>query len=77
MEQRDGGVYAAHVDKRSPARKSGFKVDDRILEWNKIAVPNTNRYNDLLSKAKPGDKVEVVIERKGKRKKLKMKLGRT
>jgi len=77
VEQRDDGVYVAHVDKRSPASKAGFKVGDKILEWNKAAIPNTNRYNDLVSKAKPSDKVEVVIERKGKRSTRRIKLGRT
>ncbi len=77
VEQREDGVYVAHVAKKSPARKAGFKVGDKIEEWNQGRIPSTNRYNDVVSKAKPGDRVEVVVLRSGKRKKLKMKLGKT
>ena len=77
VEQRGDVVAIAHVDKRSPASKAGFRVGDELKEWNGATVPNTNRYNDFVSKAKPGDKVDVVVLRKGKRKKLKLKLGKT
>lgn len=77
VEQRDDGVYVAHVDKKSPARKAGFRVDDRIAEWNKVPVPSTTRYNDIVSKAKAGDRVEVIVIRSGKRRRLKLKMGRT
>nr|MDJ0522850.1 M28 family peptidase [Planctomycetota bacterium] len=77
VEQRDDGVYVAYVEKRSPASKARFKVGDRIVTWGGADLPTTNRYNDLVSKAKPGDKVDVVIEREGKRKTLKLKLGKT
>ncbi len=77
VEQKEDGVYVAHVDKRSPATKARFKVGDKIIEWGGAALPNTNSYNDRVSKAKAGDKVDVVVERDGKRKNLKLKLGKT
>lgn len=77
VEQREDGVYVAHVKKGSPATKAGFKPDDKIVSWGGTPIPNTNRYNDLVSKAKPSDKVDVEIERKGKTRKLRIKVGRT
>jgi len=77
VEQREDGVYVAHIDKRSPARKAGFKKDDKILSWNQAGVADTGRWNSVVSKAKPGDKVTIEIERGGRKKKLNLKLGKT
>jgi len=77
VSQGKDGVYVAHVAKRSPARKARFKEGDKIVAWGGRAMPNTNIYNDLVSKAKPGDKVQVTIERAGKKRKLNLKLGKT
>ena len=77
VEQRDDGVYVAHVDKRSPALKAGFKEEDKLLEWNGQPVPTTNAYNDLVSKAKPSDKVDVVVERGGRKRTIHLTMGRT
>jgi hypothetical protein len=77
VEQRDDGVYVAHVDDKSPAKRAGFKEGDRIVEWNRAAVPNTNVWNDFLSKAKPGDKVEIGIERDGRSRRIDVKLDTT
>jgi len=77
VEQKDDGVYVAHVDKRSPASKAHFEEGDRIVQWGDTALPNTNAYNDLVSKAKPGDKIVVTVDRDGKTRKLKLTLGKT
>lgn len=77
VEQREDGVYVAHVDKKSPAQQAGFKAGDRIVAWGGAAVADTNRYNDLASKAQPGDKVDVDVLREGRARTLKLKLGRT
>jgi len=77
VSQEKDGVYVAHVAKRSPARKARFKEGDKIVAWGGSAMPNTNVYNDLVSKAKPGDKVQVTVERAGKKRKLNLKLGKT
>ncbi len=77
VEQKEDGVYVAHVEKKSPASRARFKVGDRIVEWNTMPVKDTTVYNSLVSKAKPGDKVDVIVNRGGKEKRLKMKLGST
>ena len=77
VEQREEGVFVAHVDKKSPARKAGFKEGDRILSWAGAAVRDTTGWNGVVSKAKPGDKVEIEIERSGRKRTLTLKLGKT
>ena len=77
VEQRDDGVYVAHVDKRSPASRAQIKAGDKLVSWNGNRVANTNRYNEIVSRAKPGDKADVVVSRKGRTRKLKLKMGRS
>ncbi len=77
VEQKEGGVFVAHVKKSSPGSKARFKVGDKLLDWGGSPVPSTGRYNDLVSKAKPSDKVQVTVERDGKKRKLNLKLGKT
>jgi hypothetical protein len=77
VEQRPDGVYVVNVDEKSPAKKAGFREEDRLVEWNGQPIPDTNALNDLISKAKPGEKAEVVVSRKGKTTKLKVTLGST
>ncbi|MDJ0976177.1 MAG: M28 family peptidase [Planctomycetota bacterium] len=77
IEQRADGVYIAYVEKKSPASRGGLKAGDKLLEWNGQAVASANAFNTLLSNAKPGDKVVLVVERSGKRRKKTLKLGKT
>lgn len=77
VEQREDGVYAAFVEKKSPASRAGIKVGDKLLEWNGQPLENANGYNTFLSGAKPGDKVVLVVEREGKRRKRTLKLAKT
>ena len=42
-----------------------------------LSLPDANAFNERLSKGKPGDKLELTVERKGKRLKLPVVLGST
>ena len=69
--------FSPHLNATSPAKKAGFRIDDKLVDWDGAAIPDTGKYNDLISRAKKGDKVEISIERKGRKRKLKVKLGST
>jgi hypothetical protein len=71
------GVVVSHVDDKGPAKKAGLKEGDILLEWNGAPVKDPNAFNDLLSKGKQGDKVELSIERKGKKLKVTVTIGST
>lgn len=77
IEQRPDGVYVVHVDDKSPAKKAGFKEEDRLVEWNGREIKDPNSYNEVLSASKPNDKADVVVSRKGKRVTLHVVLGST
>jgi serine protease Do len=77
VDPREDGLFVVHVDDRSPADRAGFRVGDKILRWEDRAVPNANVWNDLLSKAEPGDRVVVTVERDGRERRLRVQLGRT
>jgi hypothetical protein len=77
IAQKPDGVEVVHVAKASPASKAGFHEGDVLLEWNGTPLPDANAVNDVLSKAKPKEKVEVVVRRKGKTVTLKPTLGST
>ena len=40
-------------------------------------LKDANGFNECLSKAKPGDKVELTLERKGKPQKVTVTMGST
>jgi S1-C subfamily serine protease len=65
------------VDEKSPAKKARFREGDRIVSWNGTPVPDTHAWNDVVSKAKSGDKADVVVNRDGKATKLVLVLGST
>jgi hypothetical protein len=77
VEQRADGVYVAHVDKRSPAQQAGVKEGDRIDSVNDQPVPDTNKWNDIVSQARPSEKMELELDRDGKRRRVRLKLGST
>ena len=77
VEQREDGVYIAHVDKKGPGRKAGFKAGDKVLSWGGTRITDTTGWNGAVSKAKPSDKIVVEVERSGRKRKLTLKMGKT
>jgi hypothetical protein len=77
VEQTAEGVLVSRVEKASPASKGGLKEGDLVLEWNDKPIPDTNALNEVLSQAKPNDKVTLAVRRKGKTVTVKVTLGST
>ena len=77
IDPKPEGPTISHVDDKGPGRKAGAKEGDRLVAWNGTAIVDANVWNDLVSKAKPGDKLELTVERKGKKVKLAIVLGST
>lgn len=77
VDPRPDGLFVAHVDDKSPAKRAGVKEGDRILEWDGSAVADANVWNERLSKAKANDKVELTLERKGRKVRVTATLGST
>jgi PDZ domain-containing protein/aspartyl protease len=71
-----GEVQAAQVVAGSPAEKAKIRPGDTIVELagKPIAEYTVDSAAALLDDGKPGKKVKLVIERDGKRRKVKLKL---
>ena len=54
----------------SPAAKAGLKDGDRIVEVAGKAVEDRTEWVNLLRGFKAGEKVEIVVERDGKKEKV-------
>ncbi|HPF40730.1 MAG TPA: M20/M25/M40 family metallo-hydrolase [Phycisphaerae bacterium] len=66
--QSDGeGFEIAGVVEGGPAERSGMKDDDRILSIGGHDVWDVYSYMEALRKCRPGDKIKVVVLRKGER----------
>jgi hypothetical protein len=69
------GVKLDGVSEGSPAEKAGLKAGDIIVKFDGKAVGSIEDYMEHLGGRKPGDTVEVVIQREGKEESLKVTLG--
>lgn len=71
-DRNDGGTGAvvAEVETGSPADKAGLQVRDIILQINDQTITGQNALIAIIRDSAPGDQVEIVIERDGKRQTL-------
>lgn len=60
------GVYVGGFADRSPAKEAGVLEGDAIVAINKTKVRNVGELQDLVNRYRPGDKVELTIDRNGK-----------
>lgn len=73
-DDKGPGVLADSVMEDSAAQKGGMKAGDRIVEIDKRNIDSIYTYMDVLQRYKPGDEIEVIVERGGQRVSLKIKL---
>ncbi|HEU4585811.1 MAG TPA: M28 family peptidase [Gemmatimonadaceae bacterium] len=69
------GVRLMGVTPGSPADKAGVRKGDVVVEFGGMKVKDLYQYTDALRAHKPGDEVEVVVERDGKRLTFAARLG--
>lgn len=60
------GALVSEVVKDSPAEKAGLQQGDIILEYNNIPVKTLGSFRNEISLMKPGAKVNLKVNRKGK-----------
>lgn len=74
-EEREGGVALTDVTSGGPADKAGLQKDDVIQEIGGKKVDSMDDLVREIRARKPGDKVEVKIERDGEEKTITVTLG--
>lgn len=59
------GVYVGGFADRSPAKEAGVLEGDVIVAVNKTKIRNVGELQDYVNRYRPGDKVELTIDRNG------------
>jgi Do/DeqQ family serine protease len=62
------GVLVSDFSDGGAAYEAGIKADDIILKVENIAVNGVTELQEQIGKYKPGDKITVIIQRKGEKK---------
>jgi len=60
------GLRVVEVVNQSPAWKSGFRIDDRILAIAGTAVSDIDAFADEISKSAPNELIKFLVERRGR-----------
>ena len=68
------GVLVIEVIDDSPAEEAGIEPGDVILKVDDRQVTSVPKFLKYIRKAEPGEKVEIVLKRKGKEKKVEVEL---
>ncbi len=68
------GVLVHAVNDGSSAEDAGIEANDLILKINNIAVNKIPQLQEQISKYRPGDKIEVELQRDGKLKNISVTL---
>ncbi len=72
----DKGALIAEVYGNSPAAKAGFKRGDVVVEWNGEKVTEPYDLSLFVGQTKPNSDATVLVVRDGKRKKMKVHVGK-
>ncbi|MGQ9466734.1 MAG: S1C family serine protease [Anaerolineae bacterium] len=73
---RTRGAEITEVVPDSPADKAGLQVGDIILKVDDQRVRSSRPLTDILLSYRPGDRVILTVERKGKETEIPVTLGR-
>ncbi len=70
------GVLVAQVSENSPAEKAGLRQGDVIVEYGGKPVTDVGNFRNRVSLTAPGSTETITVLRDGKRKTLKVTIGR-
>ncbi|MDZ7815117.1 MAG: PDZ domain-containing protein [Planctomycetota bacterium] len=73
--EKPEGLIITRIGEKSPAQKAGLKVGDVILEAAGIRVSTATDLKEIVMMSKPGDVLNLLLFREGKRMDHKVKLG--
>jgi serine protease Do len=69
------GILVDAVADGSPAARAGLKASDVILSFGGESTGTTDRLGALVQARKPGERVRLVVLRKGRELQLDLELG--
>jgi len=62
------GVFVSEVSKEGAAEEAGIRAEDVITSINGVSVKTMAQLQEQIARFRPGDKVKVVVDRKGEAK---------
>lgn len=68
------GVWVETVGEESAAEKAGIAAGDIIVKVDGINVATSPRLQEIIAQHRPGDKLSIVVNRKGKEKEFQVTL---
>lgn len=72
--KEEAGILVQRVESESPASRAGMKVGDIVVAVDGKAIGEIGEVAEALADRKKGDKVDVVVVRKKKRRTLRVEL---
>jgi S1-C subfamily serine protease len=60
------GAYVAEFPEKSAAKEAGLKEGDVVVKLDGTAIKSSTTLIEYIGRKRPGDKIEVVVNRKGK-----------
>jgi serine protease Do len=60
------GAYVAEFPERSAAKEAGLKEGDVVVKLDGTPIKSSTALIEYVGRKRPGDKIEVVVNRKGK-----------
>jgi serine protease Do len=76
VEDRDGGVTIALLDRTGPAAKAGIRVGDVVIAINGDKIDSSRGLIRAVAVVSPGNSVRVTIRRQGHEMEIPVNVGR-
>jgi serine protease Do len=76
VDDRDGGVTVASVDRNGPAAKSGIRAGDVVVAINGDRIESSRGLIRAVAAVPPGDSVRVTVRRQGREMEISVNVGR-
>ena len=76
VDDRDGGVTIASVDRNGPAAKSGIRAGDVVVAVNGDHIDSSRGLIRAVAAVPPGDSVRVTVRRQGREMDISVNVGR-
>ena len=70
------GIYIAQIDLQGPARNSGIKIGDIIMQIDSQTINKMSELREYIYTKKPNDKVMLTILRNNKQMQIEITLGK-
>lgn len=68
------GAYVSEFAEKSSAKAAGIEIGDVIIAVNGTPIKSSHALQEQISKYRPGDKVQVTVNRQGKEKTFNVEL---